>query len=352
MDTIELAQVETVLDKILWGKSFAEVPTSDGIEKTFILRSLTIREVNLSNFIHNKELQNAIKVGILTNAEMDQMCRERRLWTNEDDAHLERLSRQIKFLANQVKDFEFMTLRKKKAERELASFKTRYNDMVSRRQSLFGFTAEARADEVQRRFIVYLSTENEYEQSYWADMEAFNNESDTLLIYRLALAYFQHNMFDLATIRKVARSGTWRYRWNASKHGADLFGRPISEWSEMQRSLVYWSQFYDFILESPDAPPGHIVDNDDACDAWYEDQVKKLSSTTKSNKNVLGHKTATQKKDHNEQFIMVEKGDDEAIQRIQDMNTKDTRDTLRKEREIIERKGRVKEWDLRGKRNG
>ena len=201
-----------------------------------------------------------------------------------------------------------------------------------------------------RRYIVMMSTEDIYEKPHWRDQEEFDQEDDTELIYNLALSYYKNNVFDTKCIRYISRNPEWRFRWNASKNGADLFGCSIAEWSEMQNSLVYWSQYYDFVLDNPDRPSDFIINDDDACDAWVNDQVKKIksSNTGSDNKSVFGNKSATKQKDHQEQFIMVQK-DKDTIKRVQDMNTTSARQQLRREHAQIQKDGSVSEWQLRGK---
>ena len=56
-------EFKNTLDKILWGKSFIKL---DDIPHNFILRSLTIRETNLANFIKEQEYSLCLTEGILT----------------------------------------------------------------------------------------------------------------------------------------------------------------------------------------------------------------------------------------------------------------------------------------------
>jgi hypothetical protein len=59
-------------------------------------------------------------------------------------------------------------------------------------------------------------------------------------------------------------------------------------------------------------------------------------------------KKAKTGKFHQEVFVMVEKGDSEAVEKVQSMNTADTRAMLRKEHDKIKKsKGRISEWELR-----
>jgi hypothetical protein len=209
-------------------------------------------------------------------------------------------------------------------------------------------SAENRAEEIKRRHMIMLSVEDIEEKRYWSDLNVFLNENDLVLIYNLAIAYYKNNVLSEKETREIARSGQWRYRWASAKNGADLFGKPICDYSEMQNSLVYWSQFYDYVFESMDRPGDLIINDDDACDAWYNDQIKKTAVKGDNQKNIVGTKKATTNKFHQEQFVMVDPKDADSVKKVQEMNTSSTREQLRRENEFIKKnKGRVSEWKLR-----
>jgi hypothetical protein len=355
--------ISDLIDKILWGKSFAQVKDSDNEGKIFILRSLTIQEANLIKFIRDQEYEKSLFLGIMTNDELKEAFDFYDIWTEIHENRFEDINLEVKRLQATIKNTEFFPTKQKQARRQLKKLQKELEELTRIKFNLYTNSAESRADEIMRRHMVRLSTEDINESPYWPSKNDFMLEEDTFLIYNLALAYYQNNIFDVTSVRKVGRSPEWRYRWNASKNGADLFGRPIPQWSEMQNALVYWSQFYDFVLENPDRPPDFIVHDDDACDAWVNDQMKKHNRglNTKTNhgkgqkeKNFFGNKKATTTKDHQEQFIMVQPGDENSVKKLQEMNTNATRQQLRREHKAIEEaknKGqRITEWQLR-KRN-
>ena len=120
----------------------------------------------------------------------------------------------------------------------------------------------------------------------------------------------------------------------------------------MQNTLVYWSQYYDFVYDSHEKPAPMIIEDDDALDAWVNDALKSRGSSAGSGKqkrNMFGSKKASQKKSHQEQFVMVQPGNQESIDRVQDMNTSTVRRQLRSENARLKQsKGkRVSEWQLR-----
>jgi len=347
----EALEIQSRVDRVLWGKSIVEVQDCQGETLSFVLRSLTSHETNFIDFVYRKALRQALEVGIMTEDDLLDIHREDGTWTEDDETILVGMSRKIDILNSHAKDFQNMKSKVKKIKRELAQTKDDLQRKENHRATLFSVSAENYAEELRRRHMVGMVTENMNGQPYWAKTDNFLKESDLVLVYNLAFAYFKHNILNEEETRKVARCGAWRYRWQASKNGADLFGKPISEWSEMQSSVIYWSQFYDFVYESADRPSEPIIEDDSACDAWYKDQVKKMSAksmTGSQDKNAVGTKKAKSSKFHQEHFIMVEPGDNEAVQQLQDMNTSAVRRRLQAEHKTIkESKVRVSEWRLR-----
>ncbi len=341
------------LDKILWGKSIVLIKDKSLQESTFILRSLTIAESNFIHHIYEREFQSGIDSGIMTDKELDKLYSDNRIWTEADDAEIRILDKKNTLIRSQIKDSEFFPVKQKQLRKKLIENEQTISDRNKIKQQLFNCSAETRAMEISRRYMVMMSTEDMNGDQLWENESNFLKECDIDLIFSLALAYYNHNMFPESEVREMARSGQWRFKWNASKNGIDLFGKPISEWSEMQNSLVYWSQFYDYVFESPDRPSQLIIDDDDSCDAWVNDQLKnkkfgnnKDSSRQPQNTQRKGRTTgATQ-----EQFIMVDEQDKDTVQRVQQMNTSDVRKKLQSENERIKKSGkRMTEWQLRGK---
>ncbi|MCK5610115.1 hypothetical protein KAR91_50040 [Candidatus Pacearchaeota archaeon] len=349
----EQQEITRNLDKILWGKSIVTIDGRFTDEATMVLRSLTIAESNFINHIYERELRAGLDVGILTDEELEQFYENNQVWTAADEAEIRVLTKQIDLLKSQIMDAEFFPVKQKQLRKKLLSNEDKIRDKKRVKSQLFNCSVETRAMEISRRFMVMMSTESLKGIPMWETEVEFMNECDIDLIYNLALAYYNCNIFPETELREMARSGQWRFKWNASKNGIDLFGKPISEWSEMQDALVYWSQFYDYVFECPERPSQLVIDDDDACDAWVNDQLKsKRLGQTKEKRNSV---QSTQRKGkttgaRHEQFVMVQPGDVDTVQRVQEMNPNDVRRKLQAEQDKIQKSGkRLTEWQLRGK---
>lgn len=338
MRGLGMNEQERIIEQILWGKCIVDIGGFDNKPQSFILRSLTIKEANYAQFIYDKEYNLAITNNIMSQETLKLLLADAGIDIDNYDQQIKRIELDIQKTKAQIKHYEFFTAKKRQLEKILNKLTNEIDNLNKTKEHLLAMSAESRAEEVRRRYVVMLSTETLDEERYWPTEIDFIDERDSLLIYNLAIAYYKKNIFDMTTVRQIARSSAWRFRWAAAKNGADLFGRPISEWSEMQNLLVYWSQFYDFVFESPDRPSDIIIDDDAACDSWVEDQNKKYSNkATRSKSGRL----------QQEQFIMVAPKDKDAIKKVQNMNTKATRAQLQQEHQIIKEKKHISDWKLR-----
>ena len=272
---------------------------------------------------------------------------EQGVWTKDDEARKEELDRKIKIGQKQVAESEFQTAKLKVLKKQVKALEEELKQLSADELNLFSCSAESRAEEFKRRHMVRMFTENIDEEPYWQDERTFLDSTDQTLIFNLIIAYFKTNFLSEKRQRQIVRSGEWRYRWEAAKHGEALFGKPIADWSEMQNMIVYWSEYYDGIYQSFDRPGDHIINDDDACDAWVREQNKKMAQENDHNKSQKSGKRASRKMDHAEKFVMVQRGDQEAIEKVQDMNTEQTRERIQREWEQQKKAGgRIKEWDL------
>lgn len=344
-------EISEKIGQILWGKSFVDTHDENQNELTFVLRSLTIAESNKAQYLYNKELAKCQNVGILCFEEMKEFLCKQNVWSEAHDGRVEYLESKKTLALNQIKDFELIKHKRVRLEKVLKVIKDELDELIYTRNSLFGLTAENRAEEIKRRYMIMMSAEDIDGNAHWPTERSFLECDDQVLLFNLAKAYYDNNILSEKNVRKIARNGEWRYRWNAAKNGESLFGLAVAEWSEIQDAIVFWSYYYDSVFNCAERPSANIIENDEMLDLWVEDYNKRTRSgvKTQQNKSVFGNKTATQNQDHSEVFMKVDKGDEEAIRKVQEMNTSSAREKIRAEqKQINELSGgqRIKEWDL------
>ncbi len=329
--------IEKAINRILWGKAIVEVVDSSNSKKSFVLRSLSLSEQNEIDFLKESILNECKEEGILTEDELLLEFSKVGAWTDEDEKTIDDLAREVRKIKHSIKNCQFNVTKKKQLNKNLAKVEKQLSDLKGTKIGILSCTAEARADEFARRYIIFRSATDRMGKQLWKSEDEFLDSTDQELIDLLTIKYVENHMMSEKELREVSRSSQWRFRWGASKNGESLFGKPVAEWSDIQNSLVYWSQFYDYVYESPESPSQDIIDNDAALDAWFADKDKSSKTTSK------------RKAGHQEQFIVVPDGDSGTIEQINSMNSKVDRDRLSRERKQIKEKGSVSEWELRKK---
>jgi hypothetical protein len=330
--------IEKEINKILWGRCLVKAFGSDGVSRTFTLRSLTISEQNEINFLKDTILQECKDDGILTVKELMSVMSDTGAWTESDDKDIEDTVREIRKLKHGIMQSEYHMSKNKILKKKLKKSEFKLATLNSEKNALIGNTADSRAEELVRRYMIFMSATDKFGNQTWKTEKEFLLSTDSLLIDMLTLRYLENHIMSEADVREIARSGLWRFRWSASKNGESLFGKPISEWGELQSALVYWSQFYDYVYESMDRPSDMVIANDAALDAWSLDQNKGSSNKAAS---------LSKNSNHQEQFIVVPDADQGTIDRVHDMNDKKSKDLISRERNKIKEKGSISEWDLR-----
>lgn len=91
--------------------------------------------------------------------------------------------------------------------------------------------------------------------------------------------YYSFNSLQEEEFREIARTDPWRNIWTACKND-NLFGIPIIDLAEDQKTLILWSKFYDNVYESPDSPSQQVVEDDDRLDGWLILQRRKADQET------------------------------------------------------------------------
>ena len=99
----------------------------------------------------------------------------------------------------------------------------------------------------------------------------------------LILSKINEHRIDESEYRDLARNEPWRSYWNIAK--SSVFGIPVIDFSEEQKTLCVWSKVYDNVYESSECPPENCINDDDYLDSWFIIQRRKRKQV---NKNKVG----------------------------------------------------------------
>lgn len=284
---MEQQDINELLDAIIWGRRIIEVPNNEGQQSIFALRSLTLEERNIGNYIYKQALKHGKSNGVLTRKELIKEAIHHELWKKSYEEEISLLHKEKVKLAREL-------IEQEKANEKRRSPTTK----LKRLRERFEYTSEIlqQLEEDRTKYIDLPSVEYQAEcqrgnyflhcttllfpamEQAWTSLESLEKETDTRLVAFLLRAYYNDSIADESEIRLVARSGFWRCKWIASKKNRGvktLFGREMYDLTLDQFRLVYWSQVYDSAYESLEAPSDEIIDDDKLFDRWLEEQNQK-----------------------------------------------------------------------------
>ncbi len=283
--------ISKALDAVAWGHRIVDLE-----ETTYVFRPLTLEERNIANYIYENESRKAIQRKLKPREQLKKDAFRRGLWRPSYDNDLkllrEELAEQLKAFdkAEKVNQRRMMALAKSgltgTEDGKYLKLKKRIEYLTRTIHNLENLhvrlietpSVEYNAERARGMYALGRSALSFPSMTQcWDEHSDLLDHSDPLHINRLMHLYYNATLVDEKLMRKIARAGLWRMRWNMCKknrgvHG--LFGRDMHDLTSDQFSLVYWSMIYDSAFEAMDPPPDHIIEDDGLFDAWLEQKHK------------------------------------------------------------------------------
>jgi len=353
-------EIEDRIARITWGSRYNYIENEYGKKKIVILKSPNSRQKGFVSFIYDKALKEAMSTGVLGRFELKRILNERELWGPHEDDAIKRSKKRIKELGEEITGAKKNSRVFKRTAKVIEAQGRALKELEQKKRSMFAASAEVYAEEVRSLALAYCLSYDENDKRLWETWDDFLNETDITLIGGLIIALAEDTTVPISETREVARSSHWRFRWNGAKSNIDsLFGKPIIELDNDQQNLLYWSQVYDSVYESPEPPPEEVIENDAKLDAWFEvqdKQRKKRKSRTSGTREDVGRgvKVSQEVARHGEVFIVTNpdinpNAPDTAV--VDELNSPNTRKFKMKELGHIRDKKVLNEKDLRSRNN-
>ena len=306
---------EYYLYKIISGKTKIEVDS-----KTIEVLPPSFDAIYESADIYQKTYNRGYLYGALSRIEMIDYLTDRGLWSIDNEVELEKLPEQLnnaKFdLYDAYTRFQDLNIKRK----VIHHLDNRYSELWQQKQIFDRFTIDGIAHYHKLCFLICAG----------ANLNYYNPD---ISLNKLYLG-FMNELIDDVVIRGLARNNEWRQHWRSIKLGQKIFGDILTR---EQHSLISWSQFYDNIGESVDAPSDEILGDDDLIDGWCITQQRKRKEEDKK-------KIADRYGNAGEIFIPVSSPEQAA--KINELNDGSARMIKRQREMTIQKRGSVNEQDM------
>jgi hypothetical protein len=270
-------ELESTLNYICAGGRFARVKNGSGQTVYVLIKEPTLHDRLWIDFIHQQALDDGKEKNLLPATELLSFYKESGTWSDQMEAELKGLQTVLDELEKSRKSPETSRADALKIQKVARVTKERLDDLSRRKAELLTASLERSAEHERVRALVYCCAHTIDGDKYWPTWNDFENEYDGELIDSI-ISSLSNCLIPVETkaVRKIARSGLWRVKWNAAKANCDnLFGKPLVYLSRSQESLVYWSQVYDSAYEAYERPSQETIDDDEALDKWFEEQALK-----------------------------------------------------------------------------
>lgn len=262
-------EIEDAITSICSGGKFVFVN-----DNLFIIKKPTLVEKRFIDFIENEAEKKSKERGLLTEKELLIVLNKTGAWTEEEEKKMAGLASDLDKIITGIQDLDKDDVRNiKLAQKMKEAAQQAYEKLATKRASLFSATSDKILLEERLTAIIYVCTYTE-EGKFWKTWTSFQNEENLELINELRNEHLTGG-FTTKQFREIARSNLWRFRWKAGQNNIGIFSNPISQLTDDQQTLIYWSQFYDSIYEAYERPPQEVIDNDEELDKWLKKEEEK-----------------------------------------------------------------------------
>lgn len=273
---------------------------------------------------------------IMTQEEMNEKMMEMDLWSwnqSKDMDNVKQFIEDTKLLAYENRS-DRSKVRQLKNSIFLAT--ERYEEYHRQKNLYFHKTCEGMASKEKLLHIISRCTYTKSKKRF-----LFKSISPSQLIYD----YNNFHSVEETVIRDLARNEPWRLSWSIrANSGKPLIFYPELELTNNQKSLIAWSQTYDNVYESIEAPHEDVIQDDVLLDGWFIKQSK--SRKQKEGQEELDNSIVNSKIRNSQEIYKVVGNDKEEAKRVENLNSPFA-SMIKKQREsLLNSRGSVEQQDL------
>lgn len=337
---MEIRQREIILNRIKLGYSIFEFEGN-----SYKLRGPSKLDNVLADKFYEETLYHCSFSGIYQEEDLKGLLEREKIWIEADEEKIKKMEKQLEELKVQIYMVRMDDGAVAKLRKNIAAISQGINIGYERKHSLDHLGVKGYANLVRRRFLVE---------------RALKTKNSRLI--DAALQFLTSSVIPLEHYREVARSEPWRSYWDISKPRP--FKKHPEDWTDEQKTLVRYSKMYDGIFKHPECPSDQVIEDDNMLDGWIILQNRERDKSMKEKEGDSLVSPAVGK--HKEQFIssttytkvqdidedgrpigiLVENNSPSKKEKIEALNSPESKRIKEARQKMINEKGKVKETQL------
>jgi len=309
--------------------------------KLYRLVAPTKEQRALANLIYKEALNDNKFENILTRESATALLQQRNIWTVANETQLKQVEKSLEDLKIKLYKAVYNKREQKNILRSIKRTEKVIEKSLMKKFSLDNYTLEFFAEKVREEFLIALCIQDR-DGNYIYGSEDYSSSNNLLLSFFLNIKY--NNQIKAEEYREIARTEPFRSLWSVGKE--QVFGRPIIDITDEQRTLILYCKMYDNVYEHPERPSDEVIDNDYMLDGWFALQRKEADQDRKAKEAdaLLNKKGKSGHGDADELFVLAES--QEEANRIRDLNDLNTDMTVKQRIAAVKESGKLDEQDL------
>lgn len=318
-DDLTPNQIQLLVCRIMSGRTRVKL---DG--KTYYICNPSLEAFQIACEAYEDAFQEAVEQRAMSEDDMLLNIIEQGLWSNNEENEFQDLPNQIKDLKKQLFENFYKDDAYFAGKKLLDRARERHQELLSRRMVYYSATDVGQAESAKNRILLASSIHDVDGQPIFKLNSLLSNRSD--LVEQIGQIYMESRLSE-KQLRAIARSDYWRSYWTCTSAERKLFGIPVSQYSDEQRTLVGYTKLYISINEHPERPSEALVNDDDAFDGWLLIQNEKVDK--EAQRDGLLRNVSDRVKNSGE-VLLIASNKNEA-KKIHDLNSRES-NMIRKQR--------------------
>lgn len=291
----------------------------------------------LSEYIYKDTIESLRFDNFITKEKAERLLIGLGMWGPHEEQSLKKLEKYLDDQKVRLYHSLYDSEKQKRTRRTIKTTKANIQKAFMRKYALEYMTLEYHALAMKRNFIVGMCLRDMDGHAIYEEDGFWNANSDIL---ERVVELLDSNTYDVSDIRNIARNDPWKSIWNIGKE--NCLGRPSSELTSDQITLMTFSKMYDSAYQSMDCPSDEVFEDDDMFDGWMIDQRRTRDKQQKQKETDTLNNIPDKAQ---EVFVFAPTRED--ADKVYDLNTEDARRTIKQRSQVIEaRDGRVDAKEL------